>query len=218
VGLRLIFIGAPGVGKGTQAARLAKERTISHLATGEMLRTAVARQTPAGKMAKVYMNAGQLVPDAVIIDTMRDRLAEPDTDGGYILDGFPRTLGQAEALGAMLAGRREKIDRVIHFSLAEATLVERIAGRRTCSVCQAIYHVAYQPPRQEGRCDCGGALIQRKDDLPETVKARLIAYANETAPLIECYRAQGLLSQIDASESMDAVAARVNAAITCNGE
>ncbi len=217
MGLRLIFIGAPGVGKGTQAARLAKERTISHLATGEMLRAAVARQTPAGKMAKSYMDAGGLVPDSVIIDTMRDRLAEPDTDRGYILDGFPRTLGQAEALAAMLAGRHEKIDRVIYFSLAEATLVERIAGRRTCSVCQAIYHVAYHPPKQEGRCDCGGALIQRKDDLPETVKARLIAYTKETAPLIEYYRARGALSQIDASESMEAIAARVKAAVTVGG-
>jgi adenylate kinase len=210
VGLRLIFIGAPGVGKGTQAARLAKECAISHLATGDMLRTAVARQTPAGKMAKAYMAAGQLVPDSVIIDTMRDRMAESDADRGYILDGFPRTLGQAEALGQMLSMRGEKIDRVVYFSLSEETLVERIAGRRTCSVCQAIYHVTYHPPQTEGVCACAGLLIQRKDDLPETVKARLVAYTNETAPLIEYYRTQGLLSQIDASGSMNVIAVKVS--------
>ncbi len=176
----------------------------------------MADKTPVGLEAKSFIDAGKLVPDEVIINIIRERLKEPDTKSGYVLDGFPRTLHQAEALSRTLEQRHEEIDRVLYFELGEEELVRRIAGRRSCPSCQKIYHTTFNPPPKEGSCTCGTALIQRKDDRPETVKERLAVYRNETSPLIEYYKKQGRLSQIDANESVDAVAERVQDAILQN--
>jgi adenylate kinase len=211
--MRLVFLGPPGVGKGTQAEKLSKEYRIPHIATGDMLRTAMAKKTPVGLEAKSYIDAGKLVPDDVIINLVAERLKEPDTAAGYILDGFPRTIKQAEALSEILKKNRQGIDRVLYFDLNEEELVKRIAGRRSCPACQKVYHTSFNPPPQEGTCSCGTALVQRKDDRPETVKARLAVYQNETAPLIQHYREQGLLSQIDADAGVEDVTGRVKKAV-----
>ncbi len=211
--MRLIFLGPPGVGKGTQAALLSEQYQIPHIATGDILRAAMANKTPVGLEAKSYIDAGKLVPDDVIINIVRERLKESDTKSGYILDGFPRTIKQAEALAKTLEQSGEKIDRVLYFELAEEELVKRIAGRRSCPACQKIYHTIFNPPPQEGICTCGTALIQRKDDRPETVKERLTVYRTETAPLIQYYKEQGLLSQIDADSRVDEVTRRVQDAV-----
>ncbi|MGB3941904.1 MAG: adenylate kinase [Candidatus Manganitrophaceae bacterium] len=207
--MRLIFLGPPGVGKGTQAARLSNRYHIPHIATGDILRSAIIKKTPVGIEAKSYIDAGRLVPDEVIINIIRERLRETDAKEGYLLDGFPRTIKQAEALSKTLDHNKEKIDDVLYFNLREEELVRRIAGRRSCPACQKIYHIFYNPPSREGVCDCGTPLIQRKDDLPETVKERLVVYRNETAPLVEFYRDLGLLRQIDVDADMDEVTRRV---------
>lgn len=214
--MRLVFLGPPGVGKGTQAEKLSKEYRIPHIATGDMLRTAIAKKTPVGMEAKSYIDAGKLVPDDVIINLVAERLKEPDTTAGYILDGFPRTIKQAEALSEILRKNRQGIDRVLYFDLNEEELVKRIAGRRSCPACQKVYHTTFNPPPQEGTCSCGTALVQRKDDRPETVKARLIVYRNETSPLIQHYQEQNLLSQIDADAGVEAVTGRVKEAVLRN--
>jgi len=210
--VRLVFLGAPGVGKGTQATRLAQERGVPHIATGDMLRSAVARATQGGIAAKSHIDAGRLVPDSVVIGIVLERLSEPDAAAGYILDGFPRTVVQADALAEMLGQRGATIDRVVYFSLDEEALVERIAGRRVCPACQAVYHMTHYPSRRAGFCDCGAALAQRKDDAPETVKVRLAAYRSETMPLIQYYETRGLLSHVEARGGIDEIAGRVKQA------
>ncbi len=212
--MRLVFLGPPGVGKGTQAAKLTKEYGIPHIATGDILRTAISKKTPVGMEAKSYIDSGKLVPDDVIINIIRERLKESDTRGGYILDGFPRTIKQGEALSKMLDQNLDKIDRVIYFHLNEEELVKRIAGRSSCPSCQKVYNITHNPPKQEGICDCGAALVQRKDDRPETVKERLAIYRNETSPLIQYYEDQGLLSKIEAGGTVDKVSEKVKAAST----
>jgi len=207
--MRLVFLGPPGVGKGTQAAKLSKEYGVPHIATGDILRAAMARKTPVGLEAKSYIDSGKLVPDDVIINIIRERLGEPDTKKGYILDGFPRTIKQGEALSKMLDQNREKIDRVIYFYLNEDELVKRIAGRWSCPACQKVYHTINNPPKKEGICECGTALVQRKDDRPETVKERLAVYRNETSPLIQYYEGQGLLSKVEADGTVDEVSEKV---------
>jgi adenylate kinase len=206
--MRLVFLGAPGVGKGTQAKRLSAQYQIPQVATGDMLRAAISKETVEGKEAKSYVDSGKLVPNDLVIRIVRARLLEDDMQNGFILDGFPRTQEQADALSAM--GEKCRIDRVLYFYLDEKTVVTRIAGRRTCPQCSGIYNTVYSPPLVSGICDrCGIALIHRKDDQPETVQERFIVYQKETAPLIQYYEEQGCLSHINAGDSMEDVERRI---------
>jgi adenylate kinase len=214
--MRLTFLGAPGVGKGTQAALLSQEWGVPQIATGNILRTAVTLQTAVGLEAKSYIDAGKLVPDEVIVRIVRERLKKPDAERGYILDGFPRTIQQAEALTEMLSEGAGKLDRVVYFDLNDEVLADRIVGRRSCPVCQQVYHVLYNPP-PNGACACGASLVQRKDDLPETVKARLEVYRCETAPLIQYYKGQMILTQIDADQVISEVTRQVREAARLPG-
>ena len=204
--MNVILLGAPGAGKGTQAAILAKELGIPTISTGNILRAAVAAGTELGKQAKACMESGALVSDEIIIGIIRDRLAEPDCANGYILDGVPRTIGQAEAL--------EKngivFDRVVSMEISDETIMERMSGRRVCPKCGASYHVVAVPPKQEGICDeCGAALITRKDDAPETVKSRLAVYHKETEPLKDFYGKLGVLELVKGDQSIDTAFAEI---------
>ena len=192
--MKLILLGAPGAGKGTQAEILNKELEIPTISTGNILRAAVKNGTPTGLKAKEYMDAGKLVPDEVIIGVITERLQEEDCAKGYILDGVPRTIAQAEALEK--AGIA--FDAVVSIEISDEEIMERMGGRRVCEACGSSYHVVAVPPKQEGICDaCGGKLVQRKDDAPETVKARLQVYHNETEPLKNFYESRGLLKSVD---------------------
>ena len=198
--MKMILLGAPGAGKGTQAERLCKELNIPTISTGNILRAAIKNGTPIGLKAKSFMDAGQLVPDDVIIGIITERLAEPDCAGGYILDGVPRTIAQAEAMEK--AGIT--FDAVISIEISDETIMERMSGRRVCESCGASYHVVAVPPKQAGICDkCGGKLVQRKDDAPETVKARLEVYHRETEPLKDFYAQRGLLKSVENQPSVE---------------
>ena len=195
--MRLIFLGPPGAGKGTQARALARQWGVPQIATGEMLREAVAVGTPLGLEAKRIMETGALVPDDVMIELIAERLRQPDAAGGFILDGFPRTLAQAEALERLLKDLGQKLDGVVFFEVAEPELVRRLTGRRLCRQCQTAFHVVSAPPQREGVCDrCGGELYQRDDDREATVRHRLGVYDRQTAPLLAYYRDRGLLVPI----------------------
>ena len=209
--MRLILFGPPGCGKGTQAERLRDSQGLVHLSTGDMLRAAVAAETEVGKRAKAIMEAGELVPDEVVIGIIADRLGEPDVADGFILDGFPRTLAQAEALDELLAGRDIKIDRVIAFGVDDDALAARIGGRFSCAECGAGYNDSAKPTKVEGVCDsCDGSSFQRrKDDNAETVRERLEAYHAQTALLLPYYDKQGLLTTIDGMAIIDAVTAEI---------
>ena len=192
--MRLILLGAPGAGKGTQAEVLSKLLSIPTISTGNILRAAVKAGTPVGLQAKAYMEAGQLVPDEVIIAIIKERLAEPDCANGYILDGVPRTIPQAEAMEKMGIA----IDCALSIEVEDQVIVDRLGGRRVCKDCGATFHMVSHPPRQEGVCDeCGGEVICRADDAPETVKARLVTYHKETEPLKEFYAQRGLLKAVE---------------------
>ena len=192
--MKMILLGAPGAGKGTQAEILNKELEIPTISTGNILRAAIKNGTPIGLKAKEYMDAGKLVPDEVIIGVITERLQEEDCAKGYILDGVPRTIAQAEALEK--AGIA--FDAVVSIEISDEEIMERMGGRRVCEACGSSYHVVAVPPKQEGICDaCGGKLVQRKDDAPETVKARLQVYHNETEPLKNFYESRGLLKSVD---------------------
>ena len=204
--MNVILLGAPGAGKGTQAAILAKELNIPTVSTGNILRAAVASGSELGKQAKACMESGALVSDEIIIGIIRDRLAEPDCAKGYILDGVPRTIGQAEALEA----NGIRFDHVVSMEISDETIMERMGGRRVCPKCGATYHVAAVPPKREGVCDeCGSGLITRKDDAPETVKARLAVYHKETEPLKEFYRSRGVLYPVEDQGSVEATSAAI---------
>ncbi len=207
--MRLIFLGPPGVGKGTQAARFSERHDIVHIATGDLLRTAISEKTEVGLKAKDFIEAGHLVPDEVIIQLMKDRLQASDVQSGYVLDGFPRTLAQGKALSDLLKQNGSSIDRVICFYLDEAILLERIVGRRTCPSCHSVYHLRYRKPETDGFCRCGTALIKRTDDTAETVTERVAVYNNETATLIAYYKGQGLLTEVNADRALDAVSEAV---------
>jgi adenylate kinase len=192
--LNVILLGGPGAGKGTQAERIVTDFALPHISTGEMLRAAVARGTAMGREAQKYMESGALAPDEVVIGVVRDRLAEPDAAEGFLLDGFPRTVPQAEALDAMLADAGRGITHVVLIDVPAAELLQRIAGRRSCAVCGKIYNVVFDPPKAEGVCDLdGGELTQRADDNEETVRNRIGVYEQQTAPLVGYYTGKGVL-------------------------
>ena len=197
--MKLILLGAPGAGKGTQADILCKELDIPTISTGNILRAAIKNGTPTGMKAKAYMDEGKLVPDDVIIGIITERVAREDCKNGYILDGVPRTIAQAEAMEQ--AGI--VFDAVISIEISDETIMERMSGRRVCEACGASYHLVAVPPKQEGICDkCGGKLVQRKDDAPETVKARLEVYHRETEPLKAFYAQRGLLKSVENQPSV----------------
>ena len=198
---RVVFLGAPGAGKGTQAKEVANRGSLAHISTGDMLRAEVAQATELGRQAKSFMDAGQLVPDAVIIGMVQKRIAQPDAAKAWILDGFPRTLAQAEALDRELPAGR-KLTHVIYFALPEQVLMARLTGRRTCSKCGAIWHVQTKATKVEGVCDqCGGKTVQRSDDHPDKITQRLIEYRTLTAPLLDYYRRRNLLRDLDADRA-----------------
>jgi adenylate kinase len=193
----VILLGGPGAGKGTQAERIVADFTLPHISTGEMLRAAVAKGTPMGLEAKKYMESGTLVPDEVVIGVVRDRLAEPDAAGGFLLDGFPRTIPQAEQLDAMLAEQGRAVTHVVLIDVPSEELVQRVAGRRSCAGCGKLYNVTFDPPEAEGVCDvCGRELVQRADDDETTVRNRIGVYEQQTAPLIGYYAERSVLKSV----------------------
>lgn len=204
--INLVLLGAPGAGKGTQAKRLAEYYSIPHISTGDIFRRNLSEGTPLGKRAQRYMSEGRLVPDDITEAMVDDRLQQADTHNGFILDGFPRNVHQADALAGMLADRQLSLTAVIYIEVPHDILVERLVGRRVCSTCGTTFHVIFDPPAVEGVCEvCGGTLVQRPDDQPETVETRLNVYMEETAPLIDFYRERGLLVEIDGTEPVDVV-------------
>ena len=213
--MNLILLGPPGAGKGTQAKRLQESRGLGQLATGDMLRAAVASGSEVGRRVKAIMEAGHLVPDAILIEMIAARIAEPDCARGFILDGFPRTVPQAEALDAMLAARRSALDHVILMEVDEAALIDRLSGRFTCGQCGASYHERYHRPQAEGVCDsCGSTnLVHRADDRPEAVATRLAAYRNQTAPILPYYRTRGMLRTVDGMAEIDEVTRQIEAVL-----
>lgn len=217
--LDVVLLGAPGSGKGTQAERIGDEFDLPHISTGNMLRAAVSAGTELGLSAQRYMQAGELVPDAVVIGIVRDRLAEPDARQGFLLDGFPRTVEQAEALDAMLSAAARGLTDVILLQVPEAELIERLSGRRMCRDCGKGYHVRFDPPAAESVCDaCGGELYQRADDNEQTVRNRLKVYGDQTAPLIDYYRAKGLVHEVHGGGRLpDEVWVDVRAALAGDG-
>jgi len=213
--VRLIFLGPPGAGKGTQSRELAREWGVPQVATGEMLREAVAAGTPLGREAKRIMDSGALVPDDVMIGLIAERLRQPDAAGGFILDGFPRTIAQAEALECLLKDLGHTLDAVLYFEVAEPELVRRLTGRRLCRQCQTAFHLVSAPPRRAGVCDrCGGELYQREDDSEATVRHRLQVYAQQTSPLLDYYRQRGQLVSIKAEGAIDAIRDAIRRAAT----
>lgn len=210
----ILLMGPPGAGKGTQAANLVQKYGIPHISTGDMFRAAVKEGTELGKKAKACMDAGQLVPDEITIGIVKERLAKPDCAKGFILDGFPRTVEQADALDGILKALSIRLTRAVDISVPSDVLVERAVGRRICKKCGATYHIRFNPSKAEGVCDaCGGETYQRADDSEETMKNRLSVYEAQTKPLISYYREAGLYSEIDGSQEMSKVFADITACL-----
>ncbi|MFC7307495.1 adenylate kinase [Streptomyces monticola] len=218
--MRIVLVGPPGAGKGTQAAFLAENLSIPHISTGDLFRANISQQTELGKLAKSYMDAGNLVPDEVTIGMAKDRMEQPDAVNGFLLDGFPRNVSQAEALDVALKADDVKLDAVLDLEVPEDEVVKRIAGRRICRNDSAhVFHVAYKQPKTEGVCDvCGGELYQRDDDKEETVRKRLEVYHSQTEPIIDHYRAQGLVVTISALGEVAEVTERAMSALKQSDE
>ncbi|MFH8495777.1 adenylate kinase [Streptomyces coeruleorubidus] len=213
--MRIVLVGPPGAGKGTQAAFLAQNLSIPHISTGDLFRANISQQTELGKLAKSYMDAGNLVPDEVTIAMAKDRMEQPDAEHGFLLDGFPRNVSQAEALDELLETESMQLDAVLDLEVPEDEVVKRIAGRRVCRNESAhVFHVTYKPPAKEGVCDvCGGELYQRDDDSEETVRKRLEVYHTQTEPIIDYYKAQGLVVTISALGKVEDVTTRAMEAL-----
>lgn len=208
--MNILFMGPPGAGKGTQAERIVEQFGVPHISTGDAFRLAMKQGTPLGLKAKEYVDQGLLVPDEVTNGIVRDRLAEPDCGKGFLLDGFPRTIAQAEALDGMLNDMGRKIDHVINLKVDRSFLLARLTGRRICKSCGTTYHVLFNPPKQEGICDKdGGELYQRSDDTEEKVGTRLDEYTSKTAPLLAYYGDKGLLREVDGEKDIDTVTAEI---------
>ncbi|MGY1437461.1 adenylate kinase [Streptomyces reniochalinae] len=213
--MRIVLVGPPGAGKGTQAAFLAKNLAIPHIATGDLFRANMSQGTQLGQKAKEYMSAGQLVPDEITIGMAKDRMAQPDAASGFLLDGFPRNIAQARALDGYLDETDQKLDAVLDLEVPEDEVVKRIAGRRICrNDSSHVFHVEYSAPKTDGVCDvCGGELYQREDDREETVRKRLEVYHSETEPIIDHYKAQGLVTTIPALGAVGEVTERAMSAL-----
>jgi adenylate kinase len=212
--VRIILMGPPGAGKGTQAELLRERFDVPHISSGDLLRGAVKRKTTLGMQAKRFMDRGELVPDSILLGTIEERLRGDDSAKGFILDGFPRTVAQADALSTMLRGRGTHVDHVLSLTVPRDEVVKRLSGRRTCRECGALYHIILDPPRNAGICNkCNGELYQRDDDQEDTILARLDVYDRQTAPLLALYRKHGLLREVDGIGSQDQVFARLLAAM-----
>ena len=204
--MKIIMLGAPGAGKGTQAKKIAAKYGIPHISTGDIFRANIKNGTELGKKAKPYMDQGLLVPDELVVDLVVDRVNQDDCENGYVLDGFPRTIPQAEALTEALEKMGQKVDFAIDVNVPDENIVKRMGGRRACVTCGATYHMVYAPTKKEGICDtCGGELILRDDDKPETVQKRLNVYHDQTQPLIDYYTSQGILRTVDGTVDIDDV-------------
>lgn len=212
--MKLVLIGPPGCGKGTQAVLIKEKYNIPQISTGDILRSAVRNGTPLGKEAEGYMNSGRLVPDKLIIDLMAERMQQPDCSNGYILDGFPRTIAQAEALQALLKKNGTGLDAVISIEVADDEVIKRLSGRRQCKVCGDGYHVEFKKPAVEGKCNkCGGELYQRDDDKEATIKNRLVTYRQQTEPLLNFFEKLGLLRKVEGTGSIEDIFNRVSSLI-----
>jgi len=208
--MNLVFLGAPGAGKGTQAAVVAEEMKMAHIASGDLFRAAVKKGTELGKLVQGYMEQGKLVPDEVTVKVITERMSEPDCAAGVIFDGFPRTLGQAEALDKALESQGKKVDKVISIDVPDDNLLKRLGGRWTCQQCQAVYHEIASPPKKAGICDkCGGKLYQRADDNEATIRERLKVYHAQTAPLLDYYRKTNKLVSIDGTVAIENVTKQI---------
>jgi adenylate kinase len=208
--MNILFMGPPGAGKGTQAERIVETFEIPHISTGDAFRLAMKQGTPLGQKAKEYVDQGLLVPDDVTNGIVRERLLQDDCGKGFLLDGFPRTLAQAEALDGMLGEMGRKIDHVVNLRVDRSLLLARLTGRRICKACGATYHVLFNPPKQEGVCDkCAGELYQRSDDTEEKVGTRLDEYISKTAPLLAYYESKGLLREVDGEKEIDTVTSEI---------
>ncbi|MBA4507339.1 adenylate kinase [Clostridium sporogenes] len=204
--MRVILLGPPGAGKGTQAKLISEKFSIPHISTGDIFRANIKEKTPLGIEAKRYIDNGQLVPDEVTIGIVKDRLTKDDCDNGFLLDGFPRTVAQAEALDEFLKGINKDLDVALLIKVPEEFILERMTGRRVCTSCGASYHIRFNPPKIEGKCDiCDNELIQRKDDTEATVKERLEVYSKQTYPLINYYKDNGIISEVNGTESIHEV-------------
>lgn len=204
--MKIIMLGAPGAGKGTQAKRIAAKYSIPHISTGDIFRANIKNNTELGQKAKTYMDKGELVPDELVVDLIMDRFKQPDAANGYVLDGFPRTIPQAEALDKALEANGESVDFAINVEVPDENIIKRMGGRRACVGCGATYHIEFNAPKVEGVCDtCGEKLILRDDDKPETVKKRLDVYHDQTQPLIEYYQGKGILKSVDGTQPMEKV-------------
>ncbi len=204
--MKIVMLGAPGAGKGTQAKKIAAKYNIPHISTGDIFRANIKANTELGQKAKTYMDQGLLVPDELVVDLVMDRFAQDDAKDGYVLDGFPRTIPQAQALDEAISKAGEKLDYAINVDVPDENIIHRMSGRRACVACGGTYHTKYIPTKVEGICDvCGGKLILREDDKPETVKKRLDVYHEQTQPLIDYYENSGILRNVDGTVDMEIV-------------